>query len=425
MVTVCTGYKHGDLSDKYPTKGPAEHVSSQRVQHLWQVSKSTEQSWTHLIFWLLMSVGSVPCHVCLGRSSISISYEQEQHTHAAMKHLNGWSVEEESRRQNRAVKNSLWQWKQADLYIQPGTNRSVAAADIKQDVHLLWEKTEAWLPSLAQRLPTMVNWQGRPPPPQGCEALVLFCPNQFAEHRKLIPHPQSNSFLSIPLHAVPGSTSCPRAASQQGLGLWGSGEGWRRKTPFQQSLLLFQQNEIWAAQWKSQQKSFISHPLPPTLTWSAKGAGSLEGIYSDTAKSLENMRSQKCRYCRRLWTRQEWRNVQHSVCQHLHSQNAFKIPWLKASRSGNKPGSLIVALNFLHYLLTIDIYAGARRTTAILLSIGHLLYCRLHCTCCFVASTNPPLLPKPTCELAVEGKEELLSVCWMSSFAVLFLWLSA
>lgn len=111
------------------------------------------------------------------------------------------------------------------MYIQPGTNRSVAAADIKQDVHLLWEKTEAWLPSLAQRLPTMVNWQGRPPPPQGCEALVLFCPNQFAEHRKLIPHPQSNSFLSIPLHAVPGSTSCPRAASQQGLGLWGSGEG--------------------------------------------------------------------------------------------------------------------------------------------------------------------------------------------------------
>jgi len=76
----------------------------------------------------------------------------------------------------------------------------------------------------------------------------------------------------------------------------------------------------------------------------------------------------------------------------------------------------------LFTLLTIDIYAEARHTTAILLSIGHLLYCYSHCTCCIVASTNPtPLLPMPTCELAVEGKEELRSVWLMSSFVVLFL----
>lgn len=52
------------------------------------------------------------------------------------------------------------------LYIQSVTNRSAVAADTKQDTHLLWEKTEAELLSLAQGLPTMVDVQGRPPPSQ-------------------------------------------------------------------------------------------------------------------------------------------------------------------------------------------------------------------------------------------------------------------
>lgn len=72
----------------------------------------------------------------------------------------------------------------------------IVAADIKQDIHLLWEKTEAELLSLAQRFPTMVNLQGRPPPSQAREAFVLFCPSKFAERRKLIPHPQSNSAVT-------------------------------------------------------------------------------------------------------------------------------------------------------------------------------------------------------------------------------------
>lgn len=82
------------------------------------------------------------------------------------------------------------------LYIQSVTNRSAVAADTKQDIHLLWEKTEAELLSLAQGLPTMVDVQGRPPPSQACEAFILFCPSKFAERRKLIPHPQSNSAVT-------------------------------------------------------------------------------------------------------------------------------------------------------------------------------------------------------------------------------------
>lgn len=180
MVTVCKIYKYAVLPDKYPTSGPAgthfftESPVDTSMTSL-KVHRTKPTGWTHPIFWLLTSVGSVPCHVCHGRSSISISYEQEQHTHAATKHLNGWSVEEESHRQNRAVKNSMKMEvsKQADLYIQSVTNRSIVAADIKQDIHLLWEKTEAQLLSLAQTLPTGVNSQGRPPPSQGCEVFVL------------------------------------------------------------------------------------------------------------------------------------------------------------------------------------------------------------------------------------------------------------
>lgn len=53
-----------------------------------------------------------------------------------------------------------------------------------------------------------------------------------------------------------------------------------------------------------------------------------------------------------------------------------------------------------------------------------LLLLALHVLPCCIKESHP-LLPKPTCELAVEGKEELCFVWSMSSLVVLFLLLSA
>lgn len=107
---------------------------------------------------------------------------------------------------------------------------------------------------------------------------------------------------------------------------------------------------------------------------------------------------------------QTWRNVQHSLCQHLHSKNASRTPWLKASHHCNK--EYFCSFNtfqekkkkILHYLLAMDIYAEAHHTTAIFYQV----IIDLHQTLCTVAPKIPSFLPK----LSVEGKEKL-GLVWL------------
>lgn len=89
MVTVCKIYRYEFYRINTQQVVLLEHTPPQGVQwtHLWQVSKSTERSplAEHLIFWLLMSVGSVP-RLPWKELHLHLLWTRATHTHAATKH---------------------------------------------------------------------------------------------------------------------------------------------------------------------------------------------------------------------------------------------------------------------------------------------------------------------------------------------------
>lgn len=136
MVFICKIYKYRVLPDKYPTSGPAWRAgtyffreSSGHVMNSLKIHGKKPAGWNISSSNNLTFVGSVAC-ISLGRRAIAPSPMNKSNTHVATEHLSGWNMEEESHLQNRAIKNTLWEGKvlkQADLYIQSLTNRSVCS----------------------------------------------------------------------------------------------------------------------------------------------------------------------------------------------------------------------------------------------------------------------------------------------------------
>lgn len=94
---------------------------------------------------------------------------------------------------------------------------------------------------------------------------------------------------------------------------------------------------------------------------------------------------------------QTWRNIRHSLCQHLHSKNAPRAPWLKASQHCNKEYFCIFNTfqkRSLHYLLAMDIQAEAHHTTAIFYRVINWPSPNIMHSCS--QDSLFPLLPKAT-----------------------------
>lgn len=165
----------------------------------------------------------------------------KSNTHAATEHLSGWNMEEESHLQNRAIKNTLWKGKvlkQADLYIQSLTNRSVCSCRYNSRTFIFFGRRQrrgcwkVW----TQRLPRWVNSQGRPPTSRGFEAdfVFLFPRKLQSVWSSPLPPPQKASFQKrlsqISLHPTPGERTLSKSCQpSSGRGSELRGKWWRAK----------------------------------------------------------------------------------------------------------------------------------------------------------------------------------------------------